>query len=385
MVLETVEFGSSKDDFTLSFKSVVTPNARIVNGRIFPLVLKVYATDTSNRDKISELLFEISQSGKFTELLNDYGAVLLRGLNDNSSIAFSKYITAIESGRGNTPFEQIGLAGKRFEQALNVFTANEGPQTTRFYQHNEYARYTHFPSNIHFFSNKAPSNGGESPIAHSNEFFNRVKDEIPEFIDELSRKGLISVQVYPSKTKVTTATKGNEFFWEGSDSFGQEIDFENDTFELKKQKAEKQIKRLTSDFKWLDDGSLIVRQHVPAFRTHPVRKFPTFFNGLNGRYGTSRDNDALNPPYNGKNGGIFLPSTYDNSEVIPLQYLEIVNRISMEIEYNHKWQEGDLLLVDNYQVSHGRAPWFGDEERVVLVSMWDNLKLEKPEPYSSVV
>lgn len=32
-------------------------------------------------------------------------------------------------------------------------------------------------------------------------------------------------------------------------------------------------------------------------------------------------------------------------------------------------EEGDLLLCDNFQVSHGREPWEG--ERVILVSMWE--------------
>jgi hypothetical protein len=32
-------------------------------------------------------------------------------------------------------------------------------------------------------------------------------------------------------------------------------------------------------------------------------------------------------------------------------------------------ESGDLLLVDNFQVSHGREPWEG--ERLVLVSMWE--------------
>lgn len=35
-------------------------------------------------------------------------------------------------------------------------------------------------------------------------------------------------------------------------------------------------------------------------------------------------------------------------------------------------QDGDLLLVDNFQVSHGRQPWVGD--RLVLVSMWDGAR-----------
>lgn len=369
-------------DTTIEFQSVEIPNARTVNGNIFPLVLEVKVTGESTLSQISESLHEISVTGKFSELLSKHGAVLLRGLGDNSSEAFSKFITAIETGRGRTPFEQIGLAGKRFKQATNVYTANEGPASTRFYQHNEYARYSHFPSNIHFFAQKVPrSGGGGSPIANSNEFYNKVNEEIPEFIQDLSRKKLISIQVYPSRTKSSTSTKGNEFFWEDHDSFGKEI-LKGDSFEVKQKKAEKQIRRLTDDFSWNEDGSVTVRQHVPAFRKHPITGLPVFFNGLNGRYGTSRDNEALQPPYVGKSGGVFLPPTYENGDIIPFHYLEVVNRISREIEFLHNWKEGDLLLVDNYQVSHGREPWQEGDERVILVSMWDDLTNSKPEAYT---
>jgi hypothetical protein len=41
-----------------------------------------------------------------------------------------------------------------------------------------------------------------------------------------------------------------------------------------------------------------------------------------------------------------------------------------EIKVSLTMEPGDLVLVDNYQVSHGRDPWF-DGERVILVSMWD--------------
>lgn len=382
MVAQSEEnFKHSKGGFSVEFQSIEVPNTRTINQNVFPLALEIKATDINDRKQISEILYEISSGGKFTDLLTKHGAVLLRGLGDNSSEAFSEFVTAIETGRGRTPFEQIGLAGKRFEKAENVYTANEGPPRTRFYQHNEYARYSHFPSNIHFFAQKVPKHGGGgSPIANSNEFYSKVYEEIPEFIHELSKKKLTSIQVYPSKTKKSTVTKGNEFFWEDFDSFGKEIE-ESDSFETKKRKAEIQIKRLTDDFSWNEDGSVTVRQHVPAFRKHPITQLPVFFNGLNGRYGTSRDADALRPPYHGKNGGVYLPSTYDDGEVISFEYLEVVNRISREIEFLHKWQEGDLLLVDNYQVSHGREPWFEGDERVVLVSMWDDLEGSKPSAY----
>jgi alpha-ketoglutarate-dependent taurine dioxygenase len=44
--------------------------------------------------------------------------------------------------------------------------------------------------------------------------------------------------------------------------------------------------------------------------------------------------------------------------------------ISNEIQVCVKTQPGDIALVDNYQVSHARAPWTKGD-RKILVSMWD--------------
>jgi hypothetical protein len=55
----------------------------------------------------------------------------------------------------------------------------------------------------------------------------------------------------------------NGFNWAGPYSFGQEFQ-PGDDDETKRQKAEKQIKRLTDDFEWKEDGSLELTQHIPG-------------------------------------------------------------------------------------------------------------------------
>lgn len=376
---DSYHYSREVNNIQISLDRVDVPGFRIINGYTFPLALVVKSSDLSNTNATKKFLEQISSEGIITDLLNKHGAILLRGLGDSSAQGFSKFVTAIETSRGRVPFQQIGLAGKRHQKAENVFTANEGPPNVRFYQHNEYARYNHFPSNINFFCNKVAPIGGGSPIASSIELFELVNHEIPEFIRELSEKKLISVQLYPSKTFQSSAAKGNEFYWEGKDSFGHELE-EGDSIEQMKQKAERQVRKLTDDFSWNQDGSLTVRQHLPAFRQHPVSKKPVFFNGLLGRYGTSKDREALDPPYKGSDGGIYMPTTYENGELVPRRYLEKVPEISKEIEFNHIWEEGDLILIDNYQVSHGREPWHGGE-RIVLVSMWDD-GARKPREYT---
>ena len=143
----------------------------------------------------------------------------------------------------------------------------------------------------------------------------------------------------------------------------------------KKAKAEIQAARLTPHFWWRENEQLEVHQHVPAVRRSPGTGRPVWFNSLAGRYGTAFDRGATDPPYKGDDGMVFLPATYTDGEAIPKKYLHRTWELSKEVQVVVKTQPGDLALVDNFQVSHGRAPWLKGE-RKILVSMWDT---DKPE------
>lgn len=253
-----------------------------------------------------------------------------------------------------------------------VFTASEAPPHLWIHAHNEYSRYTKFPSNIHFYCWKSPPKGGESPFCHSTELFDRIQEELPEFVKEATEKGLMSPEYYQPP--------GKEFAnfiytWAGELAFGKEIDVQKDDMPTMKKKAEKQIRRLTPHFEWLEDDRLKVEQYMPAFRRSPATGRPVFFSSIPGRYGTAFDRGATNPPYKGDDGMFFLPSTYGDGSTIPKEYLHKTWELSKECAVLVKTQPGDLALVDNFQVMHARAPWT-EGERKILVSMWDT---DKPE------
>jgi len=179
--------------------------------------------------------------------------------------------------------------------------------------------------------------------------------------------------------------KGNEFNWAGVHSFGQDI-LPGDDTATRKAKAEIQVRRLTNDFKWLDNGDLELTQHIPGLRRVPSNGKPVWWNGLVGRHGITRDIGALDPPHIGRDNMtcnnshhrfaihpianyIDLPCVYGDGSPIPRKYLDKLIDVIDKEEISLTLEEGDLLLVDNFQVSHGREPWEG--ERVILVSMWD--------------
>jgi alpha-ketoglutarate-dependent taurine dioxygenase len=66
---------------------------------------------------------------------------------------------------------------------------------------------------------------------------------------------------------------------------------------------------------------------------------------------------------------IDLPCVYGDETPIPREYLDKLIEVIDREEIFLVLEPGDLLLVDNFTVSHGREPWQGD--RRVLVSMWD--------------
>lgn len=365
---------SEVDGVEILFTPFDLPGQRVVHGNVFPLALQVSKISGDEKVTIEETtkaIRDISERGIITELTNKHGAVIFRQ-PDPSAKAFSQLVHAAEEGRGHKPYDQVGLAGNRTIHDKEVFSASEAPQDHWIYHHNEYSRYTKFPSNIHFFCSQAADEGGESPIAHSAEFFDKVNEEMPEFVKEVSKRGIISPDSYRAPTP---GAKDFGFTWAGPLSFGHEIQ-PGDDMETMKKKAEKQAARLTDDISWGEDNTLYLNQHVPVIRRHPATKKPIFFSSIPGRYGNAHDAGATDPPYtSGKSfAGLgmvaFPPETYGDGEVIPKKYRQRVWEISKEIQVLVSAKPGDFFIVDNYQVSHGRAPWTKGT-RKILVSMWD--------------
>ncbi|KAK1484229.1 hypothetical protein CCUS01_03941 [Colletotrichum cuscutae] len=336
------------------------PGARTYFGHALPYGLQVKSSGPTGLVppvvESAAALRALGDSGKLQDLLDKHGAVLVRGAGNASAETFSKLVGAAEKGRGSYPHVQIGLAGKRTPLADNVWTANEGSPSTRFYQHNEKAPKGEFIPILR---------GGATPIASSANVFEKVQAEIPELVEEISKRGLGMKMVFRAPGN---EAKVNQFNWAGEHSFGQELTPEDDEATTK-QKVEKQVRKLTSDFKWNEDGSLELTQHIPGIRRLPASGRPVWFNGLVGRHGITRDIGALDPPHIGRDGMTYLPSVYGDDTEIPRRLLDKLIDVIDKEEISLILEEGDLLLVDNFQVSHGREPWEGD--RQILVSMWD--------------
>ncbi|MEK9871903.1 MAG: TauD/TfdA family dioxygenase, partial [Gammaproteobacteria bacterium] len=58
-----------------------------------------------------------------------------------------------------------------------------------------------------------------------------------------------------------------------------------------------------------------------------------------------------------------------NDEPIPDAALEKIVALSEAFTVPLNWQDGDIALIDNYRVMHGRYPYSGARKRQVLVCL----------------
>jgi hypothetical protein len=306
----------------------------------------------------------LQRTKTLTILLSRHGTLLFRNLPIHSASDFSAFAHAF----GYTPHEIIGIVVDRPLLAPNVAPANEAPHHVRIYNHNESPQVPHAPEYIFFWAKKAPEIGGETPISSSLELFRRAQVEIPEFVDLLAEKGILSKVTY----KVGRQYVGGSTLRE---AFGKEI-VDGDDEETQKRKIEKQIARYGrgeyTTFEWTvdEDGeeTLILTHRLPVIRTQPGTNLPTLFTGLAAYYKNKLDAEKRTGAGR-KNIAVQL---FGDGTPIPEEYLEALARITDEIRVLHKWQEGDVLVYDNIIAQHGREPWEGEQsDRVVLASLFD--------------
>lgn len=350
----------TKADTKFYLEKLHLTNAHLFKGNEFPVAFSLIGKP-SHKDSLITFLRAKAQEGFFNELTSRNGAVVLRNLGYHDPETLTEIIEAIEVGSGDVFFEQTGSTAKRTQITQYLTTANEGSPSRTIYQHNEFSRFLKYPTRLFFVCTEFDAEGGETPLVHGGELFQTLQDEVPQFLDDLASKGLYMSQVWPNKTDNNTS-------WHDRFCFGKYLE-KNDTLDSRKLKAEKVIQDTVSrHWEWdADNNDLIVHQHTKPIRVYKnsERSYPVFFNSIPTYYADIR---------NKSEGSQKTKSIeYDNGEVIPRDYLERTLKASIDLEYKHEWQEGDIVIVDNLQVSHGRSPW-RNGKRKILVSMWDKAK-----------
>ena len=305
------------------------------------------------RMRAAEWLSEHSR--ELIDMLPQYGAILLRGfgIEEEEFGAISRLLC-------EDPLEYMYRSTPRTKVAENVYTTTEYPRHQTIPQHNENSYTRDWPMRIVFYCVQPAARGGETPLARTIPVTQRIA---PEILESFARRQLRYVRNYG----------------EGIDLSWQTV-FQTQS----REEVEEYCRRNEIHCEWKTNGGLRTFQICQAVCKHPLTGQTLWFNQAHLFHISALDEKtrkALLSLYREEE----LPRNayYGDGAPIEPQVLENIRKAYQVETVAFAWQAGDILLLDNMLVSHGRNPFEG--KRRVLVGMGNSysslvqrLKLEAP-------
>lgn len=281
-----------------------------------------------------------AQRSDIIDLLGRFGAVIFRGLPLRSAEHFDAFIQSF--AWPNFRYADSLSNAVRSNRTERVFTANEAPPTVEIFLHHEMAQTPIYPSKLFFFCQSAPETGGETPLCRSDTLLALMREQQPEFVERCAKEGLRYTNVMP---QAADAGSGQGRSWR--DTLGTDDP----------KAAEAKLTSLDYAWEWLSRGDLKVTTPVlPAVKTL-ADGTEVFFNQLIAAYQGWNDN---------RNEGE-KSVRFGSGGEIRADDLAKTCALAATVTENVAWQRGDVVLVDNFKVMHGRRPFSGS--RSILASL----------------
>lgn len=268
------------------------------------------------------------------------GAILFRGFDVSDADAFDAAVVAY--GEENFAYSESLSNAVRVNVTERVFTANEAPPSTSIYLHHEMAQTPIFPSKLFFYCEIAPGEGGATPLCRSDWVADRLAATDPDLLTDFSGKGVRYTNVMPADDD---AGSGQGRSWRSTLSAETRED------------AEQRLQSLSYEWEWQSDDSLRATTPVlSALRTVGEGR-DVFFNQLIAAFRGWKD--SRNDPAKS--------IAFGDGSPIAAEDMDHVIAIADDLTVDLEWQAGDVALVDNMLVMHGRRPFAG--KRRVLASL----------------
>ncbi|MFD5029516.1 TauD/TfdA family dioxygenase [Streptomyces sp. NPDC058405] len=239
---------------------------------------------------------------------------------------------------GNSPRTKVGG---------NVYTSTEYPREFTISMHNEMSYAHAWPARLAFFCQTQPGGGGATPVLDAARWLAVLDQEVRDAFAD-----------------------GVRYVQNLHDGYGLGKSWQ-DTFETSERaEVEAFLKNAGAEWAWRRDGSLRVESHRPSTTRHPVTGTEVWFNQA----------DQWHPAGLGDETAAELATilsedelpqsvTFADGRAIPAEYVAQIRDRGLEAAVDVDWRAGDLLLIDNVLLAHGRRPFTGD--RRVLVAMSD--------------
>ncbi len=271
--------------------------------------------------------------------LRQHGAILFRGFPVACDEDFDAFIRAFRYP-GFSYAESLSNAVRSNRTEL-VFTANEAPSSAEIGLHHEMAQTPVHPSRLFFYCEKPADAGGATFLCRSDALYEALAERHPDFVADCEKHGLLYSLVMPPEDDPTSGVGRS---WRSTFSVAE------------RSGAEERMRRLDYTWEWLDGDCLRATTPVlPAVRVLASGR-KSLFNQL---IAARRWKDARNTPATAVTLG-------DGRPLDPAAWAD-VERLAAGLAIDLVWEQGDVALVDNFAVMHGRRSFEGT--RCVLASL----------------
>lgn len=275
--------------------------------------------------------------------LSQYGGILFRGFNIASSEDFKRFMRTVSV----EPMEYHEGASPRTQISNNVYTSTDYPADHPIFLHNELSYRHTFPTKIFFWCQTPAEERGETPIADVRQVYEHVS---PATRERFARTGWMLVRNF-------------------GDGFG--LSWQQAFHTTDKAEVERYCEQADIQCEWKDGNRLRTRQVRPAIAKHPQTGEMVWFNHI-AFFHVSSLTPAIREAFLAEFAEEDLPTNTYYGDGSPIEE-EVLRELFAAYDQEtvaFRWEKGDLLMLDNILVAHGRSTFTGP--RRILVGMSDS-------------
>jgi alpha-ketoglutarate-dependent taurine dioxygenase len=314
----------------------------LVAGTRLPMVIRPALKDvdlvewiTANRELV---LKELAEGGGV--LFRDFG---LKSVNNFQQIVKTLLPDTMKYQERSTP---------RTEVAENIYTSTEYPAEQSIALHNEFSYARSWPMKICFFCQQPATVGGQTPIADSRLVYARIDPEVRE---RFATKQVMYIRNYGS---------------------GIDLPWQTVFQTSERAEVEAYCRAAQIEWEWGEGDRLRTSQVRQAVARHPQTGEMVWFNQAHLFHISNLEQDVRGPLLESfGEEGLPRQARYGDGAPIEPAALDEVRRAYQETAVDVDWQTGEVLVLNNMLVAHGRRPYSGP--RRVLAAMGEVYHMEE--------
>jgi len=276
----------------------------------------------------------------FAALILEHRGILFRGFRVRDATDYQAFIEAL----GVKPMDYTYRSTPRTHVQGAVFTATEYPARIEIPLHCENAYQRTWPMWLSFCCIKPASAGGQTPVADMRKVTAAIP---PAILDRFARRRVKYIRHYHPHVDLPWGTVFRTTDREELATFCRENDIHHE---------------------WLDSDILRTEHVCQGVADHPETGETVFFNQAH-LFHVSSLGEQVAEDLIGVYGRDRLPrdARFGDGGNIGAEDLAAVRSAFASAAVDLQWQQGDVVVLDNMQVAHGRRAYVG--ERRLLAAL----------------